>query len=62
MILGNDSLFWEVPGVENRSATHAFSAWSAFAASPDVSLALSSVYRRLGCSRSPWLPFHREER
>lgn len=48
--------------MENRSATHAFSAWSAFAASPDVSLALSSVYRRLGCSRSPWLPFHREER
>lgn len=48
--------------MENRMVTHAFSAWSAFAAFPNITLALSSVCSRLGCSRGPWLLWNRDER
>lgn len=59
MILGNDSLFWEVTAAENRSATHTFSAWSAFAASANVNLTTCSVCRRLGSSRGHWAALSR---
>lgn len=52
--------------MKNRTVTHAFSAWSAFAAFPNITLALvckyTSVCSTLGCSRGPWMFWHRDER